>query len=168
MRKTLVGLVALPLLLSACSQGPRYCPRCGYDLQHNTEEQKVLAPTVPTLPQQQSASQTHKMSAAAMFAKVQEVIAAPPLDLKVASADKGVVITDWKDFPGEMHLIRRWDERSRFRIAVIPDISDPANACRIEVSTETERRSNSQAHWEFAGARPDRTVEITKQIESKL
>src|SRR5690242_5573640 len=51
----------------------------------------------------------------------------------ITSSQAGVIQTDWKDYPGEFHIARRWDEQSRFRVSVVPDVNNPTGASRFEV-----------------------------------
>ena len=99
---------------------------------------------------------------------IQQAITVAPLDLKILSADNGVIQTDWKAYEGEFHIARRWQDRTRFRISVIPDVNDPANASRFEVAEETQRRSNERANWESADRHPERIDALVQAVDAKL
>src|ERR1043166_7042340 len=71
---------------------------------------------------------------------VRDVVTSPPLSLGVAEETDGSILTGWQDFPGEFHTARRWQERTRYRISIIPDFNDPANAAAVEVRGSTEQR----------------------------
>ena len=88
--------------------------------------------------------------------------------LIVASSQNGVIQTDWKTYEGEMHIARRWQERSRFRVSVIPDVSSPTGASRFELTEQTQRRSNEKANWEAGSPRPERAKELAGQIASAM
>src|SRR5437867_583915 len=55
---------------------------------------------------------------------VKQVIASPPMSLGVENENKGVIVTTWQDFPGDWHVARRWQEHTRYRIAIMPDFDD--------------------------------------------
>lgn len=86
----------------------------------------------------------------------------------ITNSEAGQIQTDWREYEGEFHIARRWGERSRFRISVIPDVNNPTGASRFEIAEETQRRSNEKANWEPASARPQRVQELTKQLDAKL
>ena len=102
---------------------------------------------------------------------IQAAVTAAPLNLKVESTNDGVVQTSYKEgLEGNYHVFRRWQERTKFRIVVIPDVSDPVNACRIEVADESQERSNDLAGWQDRPdtRRPERAQEVIKAVEAKL
>ncbi len=82
----------------------------------------------------------------------------------IVSSEGGVIQTDWKSYPGEFHIARRWQERSRFRVTVIPDVANPTTHSRFEVAEETQRRSNDKAKWEEAGRRLERAGQLHGSI----
>jgi len=84
--------------------------------------------------------------------------------LSITSAQDGVIQTDWKEYEGEVHIARRWQERTRFRVSVIPDVNNPTGASRFEITEQTQRRSNEKANWEAGNPRPDRAKELAQQI----
>ena len=84
--------------------------------------------------------------------------------LSITSAQNGVIQTDWKAYDGEMHIARRWQERSRFRVSVIPDVNNPTGASRFEITEQTQRRSNEKANWEEGARRTQRAQELARQI----
>ena len=87
------------------------------------------------------------------------------------------MLTDWQEpFRGDFHIVRYWHERTRYRISVAPDFSDPAHRSRLQISDETQQRPdesgiNAEARtWHDAPntRRPERSEALLKQIESQL
>lgn len=74
-------------------------------------------------------------------------VAAPPLSLSVASVQDGTITTGWKEYEGAVHIVRRWQERSRFRINVLPDFGDPTGTSHIDVFDETEEKPSDGQPW---------------------
>ncbi len=153
---------AAALLLVGCSTGPRYCPYCGADLKAPPKTQGPAAIATPVT----TPAAVYKIAPSKLFELAQQAL--KEKGLTIVSAQAGVIQTDWKQYEGEYHIARRWLEQTRYRVSVIPDISDPANASRFEVSEETQRRSNERASWERADPRPQRAREITDAIAAKL
>jgi hypothetical protein len=97
----------------------------------------------------------------------QRVITSPPYSLQVESAQKGVINTTWKEYPGVLHVVRRWQERTRFQIVVSPDFDDPTGKSSLRVNQETQTRASSQGDW-FAlldKDRSDRAAELASAIQ---
>jgi hypothetical protein len=184
-----VVLPALPLLLCACSSSPtqeRYlCPNCGTQMVKVGQSMAYdkpatrpagAAPAAALPPQiltqgQATSSKVYPVSARQMVQVVQEAVTAAPLNLKVEAVNDGVIVTSYKDgYRGNLHIARYWQERTRFRIAVIPAVNDPVNACRVEVADESQERSNDRAGWQDRAdiRRPERAQEVIQAIEAKL
>lgn len=177
MRKTLF-IAVLPFVLSACASSrcanPDRCATCPYC---NPQSAKLTAPagsagtaSVSSSPTAFPASniKVYRIAPAKLSEMIQQIITAAPLDLKVVSAGSGVIQTDWKAYEGEFHIARRWQDQTRFRISVIPDVNDPANASRFEVAEETQRRSNERAAWQMADRHPERVDALVQAIDAKL
>lgn len=174
MRKMLF-LAVVPFVLVACSTSrcpnPQRCATCPIC----NPQSAALAPSgasaaSPSAPAAFPASsiKVYRVAPAKLVQEIQQAITAAPLDLKVLSADNGVIQTDWKAYEGEFHIMRRWQDRTRFRINVIPDVSDPANASRFEVTEVTQRRSNDRANWESADRHPERVEALIQAVDAKL
>lgn len=106
-----------------------------------------------------------------MVGVVKQAIAAEPLKLTVVEDQGAVVTTDWRDgYQGNFHIARYWQERTRFRIAVIPDFQNPQSQCRIEVTEVTEERSNPRGDWRHNSdtTRPERCAQVVAQIDSHV
>lgn len=106
-----------------------------------------------------------------MLPLVKQAIAAEPMNLAVAQDQGSVLVTSWREgYRGNFHIARYWQERTQFRISVIPDWQDPQNRCRIEITENTEERSNTRGEWRRNGdtTRPERSEELLRQIESHL
>jgi hypothetical protein len=65
----------------------------------------------------------------------------------VESVDGGAIVTGYERFPGEWHIARRWQERTRYRVSVIPDWQDPTGKCRVQVNEETQVRHADGQEW---------------------
>ena len=107
----------------------------------------------------------YKMSPAKLFEIAQQAIKDKGLTITLAAS--GVIQTDWKSYEGEFHIARRWQEQTRYRVSIIPDVNDPVNHSRFEVGEETQRRSNERAQWSSAEGRPQRVKEIREAIAAK-
>lgn len=101
---------------------------------------------------------------------VQRIVSSPPLSLGVEGVNDGTIVTGWREYRGELHIVRYWQERTRFRINVIPDWNEPTVRSRLEVGDETEQRAETRQKWYPAPElnRPDRAAAVLKQIESEL
>lgn len=118
-----------------------------------------------------TSSRIYRIAARNMIGVVEQAVTKAPLNLKVESSANGVIMTSYKEgYAGDFHIARRWDERTRFRIVVIPDVMDPVNACRIEVADESQERSNERAGWQTKESthRPERSQEVIQAIEANL
>ena len=101
---------------------------------------------------------------------VQQAISAPPLSLNVQSAHGGTILTDWKEYEGALHIVRRWQERTRFKITVLPDFEDPTGKSHVQVFDETQEKPSAQQPWYPApdDQRPQRAVEVLNVIENAV
>lgn len=106
------------------------------------------------------------LPAARLVQVAQQAVAAPPLSLGVQDEKDGSILTGWKEYPGDVHIVRRWYERTRFRINVIPDFSDPAGKSHLWVEDQTEERATDRQPWYPAPQthRPERAEEVARQI----
>lgn len=98
---------------------------------------------------------------------VRNVMASPPMSVAIASDKDGVLLTDWKEYQGEIHIVRRWQERTRFKVTILPDFSDPLGKSHVQVLDETEQKPSEQQPWYPAPElrRPDRSAEVLRLIE---
>lgn len=90
-----------------------------------------------------------------------------PLGLSVEKVQEGSVFTGWKEYEGAIHIVRRWRERTRFRINVAPDFADPLGKSHVEVFDETQEKPSDQQPW-YPNPdlrRPERSAEVLKAIE---
>jgi hypothetical protein len=101
---------------------------------------------------------------------VKRVVTSPPLSFELAEARDGVVATGWKRYRGDWHIGRYWQERTRYRVEVIPDWNEPTSATRLRVTAETEQRAAAGQRWdrEPRVPRPQRAQEVLGQILSQL
>lgn len=106
----------------------------------------------------------------AMVDTVRQVVSAAPISIPVESVDKGVLITGYQRFPGEWHILRRWQEQTRYRIAIIPDWDEPTSKCKLQVTEETQTRATDGQTWDNAPEldRQDRSRELLKQIQQRV
>ncbi len=102
--------------------------------------------------------------------QVKRIVAAPPLNLGVTEELDGVVVTGWQRHKGNFHIGRHWQERTRYRIAVIPDWNEPTRRARVEVAAQTEERAAEGQTWTPAPQvhRPERAQAVLDQIMSQL
>jgi hypothetical protein len=141
-------LCALPL--AGCSDAPK-------EIAANSRLDPLASAAVDVPPKQ-------------LVDRIKQVIAAPPLSLGVESADHGVIQTGWKSYEGEMHIARHWQERTRYRIEVVPDWDEPAGKSKIHVTAETEQRAAEGQDWdrEPRVPRPKRAQEVLDQIVQQV
>ena len=101
---------------------------------------------------------------------VKRVVTSPPLSLGAELEDRGTLLSGWKRFRGDWHIGRYWQERTRYRIEVIPDWDDPTARARLRVTAETEQRAAEGQHWdrEARVARPERAREVLRRILEQL
>lgn len=91
-----------------------------------------------------------------------------PLSLVVETTNDGVIQTDWKEYEGAIHIARRWRERTRFRINVLPDFNDPLGTSHVDVFDETEEKPSDPQPW-YPNPdlhRKERSDEILKAIQT--
>jgi len=103
-----------------------------------------------------------------LLAAAKRVVGEPPLSLSVESESKGTFITTFQPFPGDWHIGRRWQERTQYRVTVIPDFDEPSKRSRLEVTEQTEQRASDKHEWKRAAEvqRPERARDaLTKIME---
>jgi uncharacterized lipoprotein len=101
-----------------------------------------------------------------LLAVARQVLAGPPYNLPIESEAKGVLTTGWKEYRGAFHIVRYWQERTRYQVAVYPDFDDPTGKSSLRVVQETQTRASDQGHW-FAlldEDRSDRAADLAKAI----
>jgi hypothetical protein len=105
-----------------------------------------------------------------VLAEIKRVVSAPPLNLGVSEELDGVIVTGWQRHPGNIHIARRWQERTRYRIAVIPDWNEPTQRARIEIAPQTEERAAEGQTWTAAPQihRPERAQAVLDQLTGAL
>jgi hypothetical protein len=137
----------------------------------------VLAGCAPTPAHEAAASRAGAEAAAdvaappkQLLAEVRRVLESPPLSLGVESEDRGTLVTGWKRFQGDWHIGRHWQDRTRYRVEVIPDWDDPAGHARLRVTAETEQRAAEGQRWdrEPRVPRPKRAQDTLRQILEQL
>ncbi|HWE02296.1 MAG TPA: hypothetical protein VG326_07765 [Tepidisphaeraceae bacterium] len=98
---------------------------------------------------------------------IQRNLPEPPLSLTVDSVQDGTIFTVWKEYEGAIHIARRWRERTRFKITVLPDFNDPLTLSRVSVFDETEERPSDPQPW-YPNPdlrRPERSAQVLKMIQ---
>ena len=115
-----------------------------------------------------NSSRVYKVEPKNMVAMVEAAVA--KMGMTVESSKDGVIQTSWKEgYDGNVHMaMRQWQERTRFRAVVIPDVNDPVHASRVEVADESQERSNHRAAWENNAQirRPERAQELIREIDA--
>lgn len=101
---------------------------------------------------------------------VREVVSQAPLSMPIEEQRGGILITGWKEYRGEFHIARHWQERTRYLIRITPDFDEPLQKSRMEVTTQSEQRAASQQPWQPAPElnRTTRANEVLKQIEQAI
>jgi hypothetical protein len=105
-----------------------------------------------------------------MLADIKQIVTEPPLSLGVVEEGKGSILTGYQSFPGDWHIARRWQERTQYRIQVIPDFDEPTAICTVQVRERTETRAADGMKWAPLqdATRPDRAREMLKTIQAKF
>ena len=106
----------------------------------------------------------------ALLQSAKDAVAAPPLSLGVEREEKGTFFTSYQRFPGEWHIGRRWQERTKYRVAVIPDFDEPASRARLQVTEQTEQRAAEGQDWKPAHElnRPERAKALLDAIVTRV
>lgn len=116
-------------------------------------------------------SDTYTVAPKQLYQLARQVMASASMNVPIESEQKGVITTGYKEgYRGDWHIARYWQERTRFRIVIIPDWDDPVGHCRLEVSEETQVRSNDQASWQddLGVQRPERAAEVIRLIDKQV
>jgi hypothetical protein len=105
-----------------------------------------------------------------MVQKIQQVLSTPPLSIGAESVEHGSILSGWQAFPGEWHVLRQWQERTRYRITVSPDFDEPLKRCMVQVRDFTEQRASDGMKWESSEPlpRPQRAVDLLEQIKKAV
>ena len=85
-----------------------------------------------------------------VLAAAKRVVSEPPLSLGVQSESKGSFLTGYQSFPGDWHIGRRWQERTQYRVVIVPDFDEPTAKSRVEVTEQTEQRASEKHEWKPA------------------
>jgi hypothetical protein len=95
-----------------------------------------------------------------------KVLSQPPLSLPVEDQGKGVLLTGYQPFPGEWHILRRWQEQTRYKISIFPDWDQPTQRCSVQVVDETQTRATNGQTWDPAPelGRRERSQQILDRI----
>jgi hypothetical protein len=135
-------------------------PGCGGDAMHFREQPSTI--NVPQAEFNQSPRQ--------LYETAKRVVTSAPMSLPVEQEKSGSFITGYKEYPGEWHIARRWQERTRFRVSVIPDFDNPTSKARLEVAEETQTRAADVQEWKPSSdiARPERAKELLEQIQRQI
>jgi hypothetical protein len=98
-----------------------------------------------------------------------QALAAPPMLMNVETGQEGSLVTGWREYPGDLHIIRRWTERTRFKIVVFPDYAEPQAKSHIQVFDETQEKPSDAQPWYPAPdrRRPERSAEVLKLIRQQ-
>src|SRR5688572_24002912 len=102
--------------------------------------------------------------------EVKRLVSSPPMNLGVTEESDGVITTGWQRHKGNFHIGRHWQERTRYRIAVIPDWNEPTGKARLEVSAQTEERAAEGQTWTAAPQvhRPERAQALLDKLVAGL
>jgi hypothetical protein len=102
--------------------------------------------------------------------QVKQVITQPPISLTIDREYQGTILTGYKEYQGDFHIARHWQDRTRFKIMINPAWEDPTNASVIQIVEHTQQRASSQESWKNDSDlnRRERCDELLKQIEAQL
>ena len=105
-----------------------------------------------------------------LVARIKQALNEPPLNIGVSEENKGSILTGYQQFPGQFRVARRWQERTRYRIRVIPDFDQPTQRAQVVITENTEQRAAEGMKWESVDnlPRPQRAKDLLRQIEPKL
>ena len=105
-----------------------------------------------------------------VLARVKQALNEPPLNIGVAEEKNGSILTGYQQFPGEFRVARRWQERTRYRIRIIPDFDQPTQRAQIVVTENTEQRAGEGMKWESFDVlpRPERAADLVRQLQSRV
>jgi hypothetical protein len=99
-----------------------------------------------------------------------DVVKSEPYSLPIESNQKGQIATGWREYPGEWHIARRWVERSRFRITVLPDFDEPTARSHLQVIADTQESIPTeprQWHDNPSLQRADRARDLINAIRQR-
>jgi hypothetical protein len=115
-------------------------------------------------------SATFAMPAKQLKEQVKRVIAAPPISIPIDREYQGTILTGYKEYQGDLHILRHWQDRTRFRIMITPAWEDPANASNIQITEHTQQRASDKESWKSDSDlnRRERCDELLQQIQSQL
>ena len=115
----------------------------------------------------ESPTQTYRLPPKQLLQTVKDVLSAPPLSVGVVEEKDGSILTGYQSFPGDFHVARRWQERTRYRVTVIPDFDSPTARARLTVVEETQTRATDGQTWQMAPdvTRPDRANDVLHEVE---
>ena len=101
---------------------------------------------------------------------VKDVVSSAPLSIGVTEEKDGSILTGYQSFPGDWHVARRWQERTRYRVTISPDWNEPTAAGRIEVREMTEQRAADGMEWHPAPelVRPERAQQLLKTLDEQI
>ena len=105
-----------------------------------------------------------------LVSRIKQALSEPPLDIGVVEENQGSILTGYQQFPGEFRIARRWQERTRYRIRVIPDFDQPTQRAQVVITENTEQRAGEGMKWESTDVlpRPQRAVDFLKQLRPRL
>jgi hypothetical protein len=134
----------------------------------NSDPSRPAEQVTPTV--NQLSMDQYNIAPKEMVEAVKRTLAAPPFEIPVERDEHGVIITGWKEYAGEMHIVRRWPERTRYRIIVVPDWDNPAGKCRLLATQETQARQPGGAPWASDPEydRPQRADALLAQLRDHL
>jgi hypothetical protein len=118
----------------------------------------------------ESPAKTYRVAPKQLITIIKEIVSTPPMSLGVTEEKDGSILTGYQSFPGEWHIGRRWQERTRYRITVIPDWNEPTAAARIEVRELTEQRAADGMEWKpaFDLQRPERATDMLNKLDQEI
>ena len=107
-----------------------------------------------------------------LLADVKRIVTSQPISLPIESEDEsqGKLVTGYQSFRGNWHILRYWQERTRYIIEVMPDFNDPTGRARLQVSQQTQQRAASNQTYDDAPEldRHERAAKLLSEIQTGL
>jgi hypothetical protein len=115
-------------------------------------------------------SQTLNIPPKQLLVDVKKIVTSPPISLPIESESEGKLITGYQSFRGDWHILRYWQERTRYIIEVVPDFNDPAGRSQLQVTAQTQQRAASNQTYDDAPEldRRDRAAKLLSEIQAGL
>jgi hypothetical protein len=108
------------------------------------------------------------LSPAELTEKVTQTLAT--MGITIEQKQGSALITSYKDYPGSFHIVRRWQERTRYRITIFPDSYEPTRRSHLEITSQSQTRATDQEPWHTWAEyqRPERAAALAKMLHEQI